>query len=487
MLAWEPARWLIGTWYAPGYDGLGITACAVTAGLFAWSLNSPLIAADRAGSRGHAMVFGLLLLTATLRLLAQLLDINLLGALLLSVDVYALACLFRLDRRVRPLSPFWLAAAFCFCLPVEPVMQRMLGYGLQQLSAGLACATLAPFYDPLSCPGVRLVIDEIDVLVDLPCSGTQLLSISGFAIALLHAFFRPGVLWSGLGVVGAALCALLLNSLRISTLAVGIRHAEELPFEVMAPIPHTVIGLAFTVLASLLLFVMVRSYPARRGVGADVVANPADNDRLKVWRWRVPRCSRGPSLPFACLFLVFALAVGGIQPRPVDASPAVLPPRAPLVAADFLAQPEPLSHRERRYFSSYGGAATRASYGPYGLMLVRSNSPLRHMHDPVVCLRGQGFDVELLGTDHATATTVYRAQAPGANAYNYDIYVSFVSDSGQLASSISEVVWHWLFDDRRAWTMVQRIVPVSAGGAHRAAADWHQAIRRAFNLRNLRI
>ena len=100
-LAWHPALWLVRSWYAPGYDSVGpFVACAVVA-LAGWSLRSPRV--QPASSSDSRMPMALLLAAAGLRLASEVLAINVLGALLLVVDVYAIARLAGLQQRERAL------------------------------------------------------------------------------------------------------------------------------------------------------------------------------------------------------------------------------------------------------------------------------------------------------------------------------------------------------------------------------------------------
>lgn len=477
VLAVEPARWLVGTWYRAGYDGIGWVAFALVVGLAGLSIRTPVIAAGSVGPR----TYGLLLVTAIIRLVAQVLDVNVIGALLLAVDVYALAQLGQLNRRRFALSPFWLAVVFCFSLPIEPMVQRVLGYDLQHISATLACGFLQPFFDDLACVGVRLKVDGVDVLVDLPCSGAELVSISALMLALINCLRRPGVRWGLMSCVVCLTVALLGNGLRIALLAAGIVYADHLVFFVMDPVPHTAIGLVVVAFSAMAVLSLSKRYPKL-----------SHTRREQTPRISAPTLLERPTqrLAFAGSFLVFAVFVGGVQPQPVDASVQLTPPQMPWVAAGLLRQPAPLSRQEEAYFTRYGGGATRASFGPYGLLLVSTSSPLRHLHDPTICLTGMGYAVSLLGTDHAANSTVYLATRTdpsvplesGHDPERYRVRVSYQSSAGRVASSVSEVVWHWLREPASTWTMVQRIVPEHLDMDASAATEWEHAIQRAFDL-----
>ena len=93
------------------------------------------------------------------------------------------------DRRVRAVSPFWLAVGFAFALPLERILQRSIGFLLQEVSAQGACGMLSVFFNDVRCAGVRITVDGADVLVDLPCSGARSLIAFAFAFALLPVLF----------------------------------------------------------------------------------------------------------------------------------------------------------------------------------------------------------------------------------------------------------------------------------------------------------
>ena len=463
VLAYPPANWLIGTWTAPGYDGLGWIPALLVVLLLLWSVSSP-----RQGGVDARVGIWIVVGSAVLRLCAQLLDINVLGALLLTLDVYGVAALLGTSRRQRALSPFWLAVLMGFSLPLEPMLQRVLGYGLQHVSAGLACAMLTPVLSNLACEGLRMSVGQIDVLVDLPCSGTRLLTWLGLLFSILGAFYRPGLKASLVGIGLFIMLALLTNAVRIVLLASGLVNAHLLPFSVMDPLPHELIGLALVAVAGFLMLCSARLWLAR----------PRPCEPLPSRRLSLPHLLTG-----LCL-LPLALFVGAIKPQPLDAVAQQPPPILPEVVAGFLKREITLSALEQRYFTTYGGAAARAHYGPYGLLLVTTASPLRHLHDPVVCWTAQGYDVALVGTDHDRQDVVYSARDPAGR--EFILRVAYRSSRGERASSISEVVWRWL-GQPTTWQMIQRIMPLSSDQGNEgypAAHTWDASVRRAFNLQS---
>lgn len=183
ILAIEPVLWLVRTWRDPSYDSQGFPVFLIAAGLFIWSITSQRQNRD-AIHRGCAI--RLLIATALIRLAGQVLAINTIGAIALVIDVYAIALLCGLHTRARAVSPGWLALCFAFSLPLERIVQRTIGYGLQNLSADGACVVLGTIFDDVICEGVRIVIAGVDVLVDLPCSGARA------ALLLLLLFCAAG-------------------------------------------------------------------------------------------------------------------------------------------------------------------------------------------------------------------------------------------------------------------------------------------------------
>ena len=80
-----------------------------------------------------------------------------------------------LPQRHRAVAPFWLAVVFAFSLPIEPMVQRVFGFIFQHWSAAMACQALSLMASEVTCDGIRIVRGELDLLVDVPCSGASLL------------------------------------------------------------------------------------------------------------------------------------------------------------------------------------------------------------------------------------------------------------------------------------------------------------------------
>ncbi|MDG4558036.1 MAG: exosortase T [Candidatus Contendobacter sp.] len=446
LLAIHPLFWLMGTWFDPAYDSSGVWVAALTAGLLLWSATSPLRIAS---SRQRLNGLWLLALTAAVRLLGQWLGINTLGAAALAVDVYAIGLLLGLDRRVRPLAPGWLALLFAFALPIERILQRCFGFALQQLSAVGACAALN-LGAPVQCAGIQLQWQEQTVLVDLPCSGTRGLLLLLLLFVTLAALTRP--IWSRAcwGALLALAAATLGNSLRIVALAVGLVHREALGgVDVLAEPWHSTIGLITLALSALPILLWAQS---GRGDAIPVSAMPLGKAGSDVSRLLSIKPLPG---------LAFLAVCGGIvalPSQPLDVARSLAAPRLPGYVAAFVAQPGTLTTQERDYFTRYGGGAARAAYGPYGLLVVSTTAPLRHLHAPEECLAGAGHVVRYLGqTGGPIPSALYRSTDPQGRVWR--ISVTYVSERGEWTTHVAEAVWRWLQAPGTTWRMIQRIAP----------------------------
>lgn len=446
LLAAHPLLWLIRTWFDPAYDSHGAWVAALTGGLLLWSATSPL-QGQGVDARQRLSGVGLLGLTALLRLLGQWLGINTLGAVALAVDVYAIGLLLGLQHRARPLAPGWLAVLFAFALPIERILQRGFGFALQQLSAAGACGALKLGNAPVYCDGLQLQwLDQI-VLVDLPCSGTSGLLLLTLLFAALAALTRPTphqALW---GALIALVAAALGNSLRIVALAAGLVYRDALGgMDVFAEPWHSALGLVTLALSALPLGWWAHRQHARplpSFTSPSAAALPA-----------FPRVRPAAGLAF----LIACAGIVSVPPQPLDVARPQPAPRLPDRIGVFAALPGALTDREQSYFTRYGGGAARAAYGPFGLLVVSTSAPLRHLHSPEECLAGSGHAVRYLGqTGGVTPSAVYRSTDPQGR--DWRITVSFVSEHGEWTPHVAEAIWRWLQAPGTTWQMIQRIAP----------------------------
>ncbi|MFW5967229.1 MAG: exosortase T [Persicimonas sp.] len=452
ILAIEPVRWLVTTWRDPSYDSSGGWIFVAVVALFVWSVTSERVVRSRDTS--HA--WWLLLATALIRLVGQLLAIDVLGALALAVDVYALGVLSGIGRRRRAVAPFWLAVVFAFSLPIERIFQRLIGYALQHVSAAGSCSVLGVLFDDVVCEGTEITLAGQQVLVDLPCSGARGLVIVLVLFAGLAALVRPGLRQAVLGGLLAAVSALVANTFRIAVLALGLAFSDVIGgVDVMAQPWHDLVGLVALALGVLPLVVWARLQPPPHPDGStdaseDEPPAPDDEDDTPHHTKR---------LWLAPLFLAAAIAILFVPHHPVDVAETDEKIELPLILAGEAAEHQKLSDREAAYFTQYGGAAAKARYGPHTLLVVETSAPLRHLHAPDECLSGAGFEVESRGIDGENLPgATYLATDPDGDRWR--VRVTYVSDTGEVATSISEVVFRWMGQPDSRWRAYQRVYPL---------------------------
>lgn len=470
VLAAAPLLWLIASWTDAAYNPQGLWVALAVLGLGLWSYSSE----QQPGSdQNRRYAYALLILSALIRLLGQLLRVNVIGALTLTLDVYALATLAGLRQRRRAVSPLWLSLLFAFSLPLERVVQRLVGFGLQQLSADGACAVLGRVAADVHCAGTRILIAGQDVLVDLPCSGARGLTLVLTVFIGLAALVRPDWRQTATGVTLALGGALLANMLRIAVLALGLAYWPAVDW--MSGPWHALPGLATQALALLPLLAWARQVGSRAALPERVQRSPPDRDPATA--------AQGRPTVFASIgFLLVALGAVSAPARPVDVSRAVDAIALPARIGAYPAEAQALSAVERRYFAQYGGAAAKAGYGPFGLLAVTTAAPLRHLHAPDECLHGAGHRVDYVGLDFAGGaglpTALYRSVDPQGRVWR--VAVSYVSDRGEVAASVAEAVWRWLRAPGATWTQLQRVTPWALDADVRA--DWDSALLRAYDL-----
>ncbi|ERP94104.1 exosortase [Labrenzia sp. C1B10] len=454
ILAYEPLRWLVGTWTDPSYPSTGALYLIAVAALVLWSMTSPV----RQNSIGHRQMAVLLLLGAALiRLASQVLAINVIGGLALAIDVFALATLLRTGERQRAVSPFWLSVLFLFTLPVERILQRLIGYPLQELSAKLSCGGLGLFFSDLSCSGIRIGLAGKDVLVDLPCSGTSGLMLAMAFLVILTALYRPNLLTAVLWIGITLGLALIGNSLRIALLAVGIAYPESvLEADAMAQPLHDFIGYLTLLLSMAPVLAFYKPRPAEWRAAQAVFS--------------LPVMSRPLQKMSALVFLSLALFIVSLPRHALDVSSSTRPQPLPLTLAGEVGVDEALLPIEEQYFLQYGGHAQKRRYGPMALTLVHTSSPLRHLHAPDDCLRGLGFDVTFLGSRfEPVPTALYRARSKTGG--DWRVAVTFTSSTGETTHNIAEAIWLWLKRPGTIWTSIQRITPWTLDEPQRAAFE----------------
>jgi exosortase/archaeosortase family protein len=481
LMTIEPIAWLVNTWFEPAHDSQGGWIFLLCAGLFFWSISSKKqVMVKEAGlmtaspledwqSLNQKKAAVLLLFTTLIRAIGQIFAVNVLGAVALAIDVYAIGLLAGLKDRKKPLSAGWLAILFAFSLPLERMLQRIIGFGLQHLSADGACLILQGLFADVQCAGIRILLAGRDVLVDLPCSGVKTIMLLCILYAALMCVFRPSLLNAVLIGLVTLVSALLANMIRISCLAIFIAYPEKIGgIDVMAQPWHDLIGLFCLVLAALPLVLLCNKFaPSNCGLDLPGFKNLEGlND------------SKTKILP-ALSFLILATIIVSLPRHALDVSSTTTPLNLPVYLHGQYGQAVALTAQEQSYFTQFGGAAIKMRYGNNSALLIRTTSPLRHLHSPDDCLRGLGFDVQYQGIQYQPLpTAIYTATAK--NGTQWRVAVTFYSAQKKYSSNISEVVWRWLQNPHSTWYALQRITPIQTSISK--VYEWDNALFAALDL-----
>lgn len=429
-LAAEPALWLVEQWRRPIDGSAGVLAALAALALAVRAARSGPDPSPGADAR---LAWGLLALAALSRLVGRVLAVNHLGGAALCLDVMALALGLGLHRRPLPASPLGLAALFGMSLPLEYWVQRAAGHPMRLAAAAAAEALLSPFVADLTRRGALLSRPGVEIAVELPCSGSQ-----GLTLLLTLAMFL-GVTRRGTPALLAlaAAGALSTNALRV---ALFVLRPDWL-----AEPAHGLVGLATLALGAAPALWLARRLPT---------LTPAPPRAASSW-------APPPVVAGACS--VAAVLITLAPQRPVDLSAASPGASLPTSLGARHGVPRPLSPEETSYLERFGGDVQKRRYDGVGegsslVLLLRTTAPLRHLHEPSVCLRAAGNTVEYLGVRHDLLPTVtYRATSPDGEVYR--VQASFYSDRGEWASSGAEAAWRWLAAPGTPWSMLQRITP----------------------------
>jgi hypothetical protein len=267
--------------------------------------------------------------------------------------------------------------------------------------------------------------------------------------------------------------ALLANVIRISFLATFIAFPEKIGgIDVMAQPSHDLIGLVCLTLAALPLV----AYAIRTKTPAQQTGRWSVHSGIPTLeRWNDKFNDKFIALGFVLL----AAVIISLPRQPLDISDTRTALSLPVYLNGEYAQAVELSEKEQNYFTQYGGTALKSRYGDSSVLLIRSNSPLRHIHTPDDCLRGLGFEVQYQGVYYQPLpTAVYLATAKDGSQWR--VAVSFYSEQGQFTTNVSEVVWRWLQQPHSTWYALQRITPLYIPES--TAKQWDNALFAALDL-----
>lgn len=462
LLAVEPVLWLIQSWTDAAYASHGYIYFGLIAALVVKSLMS-----DAPDYFAHDVSRHWALWVAALfRVVSQLMAINVIGGIVLALDIYAIARALQLDRRKFSVSPFWLAILFLFALPVERILQRVTGFPLQSISADLACFGVSPFVSEIDCFDTRIVAQGRDILIDLPCSGTASLMIILALATAMNTVTRPKFTQAIKRMGFALMIAMGVNALRITALALGIVYQSALGIDVMEPFWHDLFGYLALALG---IWSLLGLYKPKPSASVTIIKPAQSHPRVAM-----QNLAGG-------VMLTLALAIYALPQKPQDISGTVVQPDLPAYLFGSVKTPIPLLEKEKLYFETFGGQSAKARYGAFGVLQTRTTSPLRHLHAPDECLRGLGMDVAFLGTRFTPVrSALYQVEDPDGQRWHVSNF--FVAPDGTVTASVAEAIWLWIGGMRGPWLGVQISSPAAMPQAQ--ARAFETALIRALEIKS---
>jgi len=327
-----------------------------------------------------------------------------------------------------------LVALLLLSLPVQASLDFFLGYPFRIVTAEGSRWILELAGMPVGRVGVQLMIKEVIVAVDPPCSGLQMLWVTFVLTAILAALFRLSwIRMAVLGTVGVLFC-LLGNTVRATILFFPESGMIELP-----GFAHEGIGALIFLIAACALAAIARRLDTGVSFGQEV-AKP------------VP-----PMFPLAAL-------VSGVV---VMTAPAISIPKAESVPALTHYRGHPLEQLsltdfEKKFEKTFPGQFDVYRMGPSTLIVRHVNRASRRLHPSVHCLQGEGFQVG--PASEVTDDEGCRWRRYTATRFQTKLSVSeriYSLSDGREWTEISAWYWYALFHPRSGpWRAETLITPI---------------------------
>lgn len=473
ILAVHPINWLIESWVDPSYDSQGEIIFLFVVAILGWSLNSSSHSSNNSNHNKAKIIF---VFSTIARFLSQVLSINILGGIALVFDFYAICCFLNIANRKNFASPFWLTALFLFSLPLERVFQRIIGYGMQLISADISGGILSFIFGVVQINGTELIVNGHKILVDMPCSGVKssllLLTLMCFLLSIKRLNLKKQIFFISFCFFTAIVCNILrivfLSSFIASPFLKELIDITKEPF-------HSLVGLFSIGLGTLIIIKVFHNLKTNK------LSNNLNRIRRIFKSENSRKYPRFYVLNFASSVIILCVAIFiiNLPKSALDISNTQNYFQLPTYLGNSFAKDIPLKSKEKLYFTQYGGKAEKKAYGKHKLMLIQTTSPLRHLHNPADCLQGLGFAVKYLGYENKLIpTSVFQAEQPNGN--NWRVAVTFFSDSGEIVHSVNEAIWHWLKNPNSSWYALQRITPASTN--HQEIESWEKQVFRSLDL-----
>lgn len=443
---WPTWRWMGARMRDGSDDPLGLLAIAALA-VLVWTVRRELRATPR---------LGWLLLASVGTLAASVLDggavLPPLATGLIAVLAWSCGLLAFLPRRTAAFPVVGLAV---LALPLLSSLQFYAGYPLRVVTAEASRWLLMPGFD-VTREGSTLVIDGLQVIVDAPCSGVQMVWLGYFTACVVALGVHRGdrSFIARLPVVG--LSVLAGNILRNSVL-VGFEGAGQ----PLASWAHDVWGLA-------LLAAVCGSIAWTMGWDAaprEARRRTSSGGFLLQNRF-VDRVAHKTLFAVAMMLSL----VGGFAGAASSAASA--PPSGgrfnewPVAWDGSPLRPMALTDVEHRFAQQFPGAIVRMTDGERMFVLRRVDVPTRMLHPAVDCYRALGYSIDHARLERDTQARMWRCfsaakKQAGGQGQTLRVCERIVDADGIAFTDTS--AWYWAAAGGRSQGPWQAVTRVTGG------------------------
>lgn len=446
---WPTWRWMAARMRDGSDDPLGLLAIAALA-LLLWTVRRELRATPR---------LGWLLLASVGTLAASMLDggpaLSPLATGLIAVLAWSCGLLAFLPRRTAAFPVVGLAV---LALPLLSSLQFYAGYPLRVVTAEASRWLLMPRFD-VTREGSTLVVDGLQVIVDAPCSGVQMVWLGYFTACVVGLRVRRGdrSFIARLPVVG--LSVLAGNIVRNSVL-VGFEGAGQ----PLAPWAHDVWGLALlaAVCGSI---AWALTWEKTGSTAPEKACRHASAGGFLLQNRFIDRVAHKMLFSVAMTLSLIGGFAGGASSASSTAPSGGRFNEWPAAWDGAPLRPMALTGVEQRFAQQFPGAIARMTDGERLFVLRRVDAPTRMLHPAVDCYRALGYRIDHARLERDAQERIWRCfsaakKQTGRQGQTLRVCERIVDADGTAFTDTS--AWYWAAAGGRSqgpWQAVTRVEP----------------------------
>ena len=447
---WPTWRWMAARMRDGSDDPLGLLAIAALA-LLLWTVRRELRATPR---------LGWLLLASVGTLTASMLDggavLSPLATGLIAVMAWSCGLLAFLPRRTAAFPVVGLAV---LALPMLSSLQFYAGYPLRVVTAEASRWLLMPRFD-VTREGSTLVVDGLQVIVDAPCSGVQMVWLGYFTacIVALRVWRGDRSFIARLPFVGLSVLAgnIVRNSVLVGFEATG---------QPLAPWAHDVWGLALlAAVCGSIAWAMTwdRTRDDTPENAARNAPRNASSGGFLLQNRFIDRVAHKTLFAVAMMLSLVGGFAGAASSSPTPSAASAFN-EWPATWDGVPLRPMALTDVEYRFAQRFPGAIARMTDGERMFVLRRVDAPTRMLHPAVDCYRALGYSIDHARLERDAQARMWRcfsaARAQtGKQGQTLRVCERIVDAGGTAFTDTS--AWYWAAAGGRSqgpWQAVTRV------------------------------